>query len=236
MHPRTEACSVERDFGCEAVRRRLVGLSALLGGVLLLLLGGCASIDRSIAGVAGSSTVGGTITIESLIGDGRLGARFTEGIYTYDGRSTLTLVLTDGPAETAVHAAVVRLLWVPRGVETPSNRTATNITVHYILFAGDSEVGVFEGAGFMLPLSSPGDPLFRGRISQASIRMADRSTGFVDRLGPADLTGGLVVREDKTAVTDVLRVLAERIERRLGYPRLVESGDPMMGLAWAPQR
>ncbi|MCC5831159.1 MAG: hypothetical protein JJU36_17095 [Phycisphaeraceae bacterium] len=215
----------EASTGTPSSAGRSLGHGGLLCGLCLVALAlwlpGCVGVDRTLARTTGTSTPGGETSLRSLMSEASLTGRFDTAIYANDGASTLTMVLTEGPVETTTQAMVIRLLWVPRSVETPRHRTATNITVHYVVFAGEDEVGIFEGAGFMLPLADPGDARFRGRITQASVRLVERSERFADRVGPSVLTGGVLAEHDEAGMPEALRRLSRRVHDRLGYPRLI---------------
>jgi hypothetical protein len=166
------------------------------------------------------------LSIESQSHVGRqLSGRFDRAIYSLDDPDAVTIVLLSGPDDAPTQAAVVRVFWRPRAGATPISRTATNATVQYLIFAdaGDrSEVGVYSGAGFVMPRTTLGSGRLDASLWQANLRLADRSAGFDDLLGQALLTGEMRVTRDDHAVQPLLRLLNQRVTDRLGYPRLVE--------------
>ncbi|MCX5658845.1 MAG: hypothetical protein NTW19_03885 [Planctomycetota bacterium] len=170
---------------------------------------------------------GGNLSIRSLTErDTTLRGGFTTGIYRYDDRNHFTVVLLDGPIENPTQAVTIRMLWAPMAGRTPIDGTATNATIHYVIFAGaeKAEAGVYSGAGYIYPTSDREAEKLEAGVWQANLRLTDRSPGFEDLLGQAAVKGGLTARRDDAAVEEALRKLNVLIRQKLGYPRLVEAG------------
>ncbi|MFA9477893.1 hypothetical protein ACERK3_06235 [Phycisphaerales bacterium AB-hyl4] len=195
-------------------RRRLdVALLALMLLTLPMLMVGCnASQTRSnvqMRSVADRSE--------------RIDARFDSGMYRQDDESSATMILLRGPAEQPTKAMVVRLHWVPRAGATPLESSATNATMHYIIF-GEGEaspVAIYSAAGFVFPRDRLGRDTLRVRLLDAKAHLADAADGFDDRIGPSRLSGDMTVAHDPEATSGLLDQIHALIHERLGRPRLV---------------
>lgn len=179
-----------------------------------------------VAGLAMACTPsgGGQLSIRSLTeNDAFLRGGFSTGVYRYDDANHITVVLLDGPIENPSQAVTIRMLWAPRAGRTPIDATATNATIHYVIFTGTdrAQAGVYGGAGYIYPTSKRQASTLKAGVWEANLRMTDRSEGFEDRLGQAAVRGGLTARRDDVAVEATLRKLNVMIRQKLGYPRLV---------------
>ncbi len=193
---------------------RLGTASALLLTLALAAIG-CTSLGRQ---------PGGQLTLRSAAGStAALAATFETGYYRYDDQNHVTVLLVDGPADNPAQAVTIRMFWKPRAARTPISTTATNATIHYLIFAGQDnrEVGVYSGAGFMFPYAEPGQPTLTAAIWDANLRLTDHTAGFHDLLGNAALSGRFTVTRDDVAVEQALHQLRIQLRNRLGYPRLV---------------
>ncbi len=211
----------------EPVRPRDTGLRAavliILGCLLVATPQGCSGLDQRVAQLTGPRQPGAELTLNSLVGPHRLSTEFDHAVYSYETASKVTIVLTSGPLEQPEEVAVIRMMWRPAAGRTPMTRGATNATVHYIVFAGEEEAGVYHGAGFLFPLADAGDRLFRASLRQMRVGLHDASEHFADPLGRSDLTGDIVAELDEAAVHRQLRRVSQHLEPRLGYPRLVQA-------------
>jgi hypothetical protein len=193
-------------------------LSTLLTTVALLVavatLGGCRKQG------------GGRLSIRSSANElNVLRGGFERGIYTFDGRNTATFVLFDGPVERPTQAVTIRLFWTPQAGRTPIDRTATNATIHYLIFTpGDNaQAGVYSGAGFVYPAENPGGKTIEAAVWESNLLLTDRSEAFNDLLGQAVLKGSFAAKRDDLAVAEALRRLDGMVRERLGYPRFVDA-------------
>lgn len=127
-------------------------------------------------------------------------------------------------------AAVIRMFWSPRAGTTPIEAEATNATVHYVIFPHDADdtgagtggapqVGVYTGAGFLMPGAKPGGNKLSAEVWDASLRLEDATPAFLDLLGRAELDGSFTARRDDARVELLLRDLRRMATDRLGYPR-----------------
>jgi hypothetical protein len=206
---------------------------ALALGLLLVLASGCAGVVRGI---------GGRLAVHSQAEPGTvLRGAFGQGVYHFDGKNHVTVVLLDGPAENPAQAVTIRLFWTPRAGRTPVASTATNATVHYMIFAdkGERQAGVYSGAGYVYPTTEVvGQPALSGQVWQANLLLQDASAGFEDLLGQALLRGSFRARRDDLATMQTLHRLGVLVHQRLGYPRLVgidsdrDAGDALAAMKW----
>jgi hypothetical protein len=155
---------------------------------------------------------------------------FDHGIYSLDGRSAMTVLLTDGPVENPHRALIVRMFWRPKAAATPLDETATNATVQYIVFnryggADNSaeKVGIYSGGGFVYPENDMGSPRLQANLWQATLTLADNSEGFEDTLGASILRGRFTAQRDDEGITDAVRRVNIAVSEALGVPRFVSA-------------
>jgi len=182
-----------------------------------------------VAGCSGPVVGGGKLSLASVDEQGvAVASDFSRGLYTHSGSDTVTMLLFDGPVDAPRQIVALRMFWKPAAGQTPIDARATNATIQYIIFAGPdrSEVGVYTGAGYLLPSTKAGKPKFAGKLLHADVSLAAATDGFTDRLGPARLTGRFAAALDSPAVNQRLRILNATVRKRLGYPRLVRPTQP----------
>jgi hypothetical protein len=180
---------------------------------------------------SGWSSPGGQMRIRSLVDAGNvLRSQFQSAIYSAGDNNTVTIVLLDGPAESPSQVVTLRLFWNPHAGRTPIDATATNATITYIIFTGSDgqDVGIFAGAGYVYPSDDVGESRLTASIWESTLRLSDKSGGFVDRLGPARLDGKIVALRDELAMPDTLHRIHVLVRERLGRARLVHDAD------WSP--
>lgn len=193
--------------------------------LLALWLGagvGCGMVPKSWR----ASRAAGNLAARSLTKtDTTLPGGFETGLYTFDGQNRLTVLLCAGPLDNPSQAVTIRMFWRPRAGRTPLAPTATNATVHYVVFSGSDNrsVGIYSGAGFLYPESKPGSANLSASLWQATLSLAEHDAAFQDLLGLAVLEGKFKARHDGAALAEALRQLNVNIRRRLGYPRLVRA-------------
>ncbi len=105
---------------------------------------------------------------------------------------------------TIVH---VHVFLVPSAGDTPVDSTACNAATRMAVFS-QGAIGVYAGGGFVFPTSVPGDGDYAGRIRNATLRLAQATPDFADRLGPTVLTGSLGARLDEGAAAVIAARLA----------------------------
>lgn len=155
---------------------------------------------------------------------------FDHGIYSLDGRSAMTVLLTDGPVENPHRALIVRMFWRPKAAATPLDETATNATVQYIVFKRDAvgdnsggAVGIYSGGGFVYPENDMGSPRLQANLWQATLTLADNSEGFEDALGASILRGRFTAQRDDEGIIDAVRRVNIAVSEALGVPRFVSA-------------
>lgn len=170
-----------------------------LGLITLTVLPACGALS------GGNST----LALVSRAGESSVSPAFSTSIYAYHDSNTLDVYLTDLPMDQLMAAAEgrldsplppgslvrVHLFLNPRAGYTPIDYTASNATFTYMIVSGEV-FGVYSGAGFVLPSSTPGEPSFSARTSGANLRLAGATPGFNDRLGPAELSGRISAARD----------------------------------------
>lgn len=173
-----------------------------------------------------ASNTTGSVSIQSQSNRGSsLASEFTTGFYRYDNKNQVTMLLFDGPIEAPTQAVTVRMFWNPRPGRTPMDKTATNATIHYIIFPTEDrkQVGIYSGAGFLHPKGTPGDLELKLKVWDSTLRLTDASPGFKDLLGPANLKGTITLKQDDVALERAIRQLNATIRETLGFPRMVEA-------------
>ncbi len=161
---------------------------------------------------------------------------FDTGIYSLDGPSVLTVLLTEGPRDNLKRALIVRMFWKPKAASTPLDETATNATVQYIVFQSGSgelsdpasgtakkQVGIYSGGGFLYPENETGGAVLQANIWQATMSLADKSGDFQDTLGPSILRGRFNAKRDDEGIIDAVRRVNIAVSESLGVPRFVRA-------------
>lgn len=95
----------------------------------------------------------------------------------------------------------------PKAGKTPIETTASTATVRLIVIA-QGHVGVYGGGGFLQPLGKPGRSTFSGKMKLASLRLLRQTPGFLDALGPAQISVTFSAPPDE----DLARQLQQRID------------------------
>ncbi len=157
-------------------------------------------------------------------------AGFDHGSYSVEGKSAITVLLTEGPPHAPRRALIVRMFWRPKAAATPLDETATNSTVQYIVFgespdgpAGKPTVGVYSGGGFLYPENEVGSQNLQANLWQATMSLADKNAGFHDTLGPSILTGRFSARRDDEGIVEAIRQVNIAVSEALGVPRFVRA-------------
>ena len=172
---------------------------SLIGAVLIVavsMIGGCSVFS----GVGGAST---PVFVSGQTGD-RLSIDYPDGVYQESDNNTADLYFStiEGVGEPGVPMSGVsgsvlhvHMFLEPRAGKTPIDFTAANITVTHILVA-EGAIGVYGGAGFMLPSGDAGASTFGGRLREVTLRPTALTDGFSDKLGWNELGGTLQAQRD----------------------------------------
>ncbi len=198
--------------------RRISRWLAGWGVAAVLLAGGSGCTLPSL------NAPGGRLRVISPAGQGvDAQFNFATGYYSYDDANTLTAVLFDGPEEQPRAALTVRMFWQPRAARTPIDPSATNATLHLVIFSESdpSAVAIFSGAGFLYPYDEPGTAQLQGGVWEANLRLADASESYNDPFGQALIEGRFTAQFDRAATERHLHHLRVLVHERLGRPRFV---------------
>ena len=198
-------------------RLHSVSLAALIWAVALAVPAGC-------AGRGG----GGSLQIRSLSEEPvTLSFHAVEACYSHDPAGGTSFWLTDVPVEKLTSGKVaygqvihVELLWEPKPGKTPIDRTATNASIRWVVVS-EGEVGVYGGAGFIMPHGSPGDDSLKLSIHEASLTLQESTEGFRDLLTPAELTGDFTVTLDPRRARKLWLTVSQFVTDALGRSRFV---------------
>lgn len=85
---------------------------------------------------------------------------------------------------TMVH---IHLFLDPKPGKTPIEPTAATASIRYAIISA-GQVGIYDGAGFMLPGQKPGKSSISGSFNAAPLRLSRATDAFSDPLTPARLT------------------------------------------------
>ncbi len=194
----------------------------MLLAMLSVAVGGCTTLRKPLAAVR----LGPELSIRSLTIPGRaLKGRFETGLFSYDGRSRLTVLLYEGQIDDPQQAITIRMFWRPGSASTSRSTIVTNATVHYVIFTGNENesVGIYSGAGFLHPKSKLGKAELSANLKEVTLNLTERSDGFADLLGQAVLEGPIYACMDAAALDHALRQLNIKVRQQLGHPRMVRA-------------
>lgn len=161
--------------------------------VVSLILVSAAALSGCSGFKGGGS--GGSATLASEISEVMLQSTLPTRAYTYQDKNTADIYLTDLSQEqltnffendadwssftgSLVH---IHLFLTPKPGRTPIEPTAANATVRYIVLA-EGEIGVYDGAGFILPGKKIGKDSLSGSLMGAPAKLTRRTANFHDPL------------------------------------------------------
>ena len=153
---------------------------------LLPFLGAC----NAIRGGGGS---GGSSTIISDASERVFKAKLETKAYTFHDDNTADIYLTDLSDQeltaffapnadwsqisgTLVH---IHLFLDPKPGKTPIEYTAATASIRYGIIA-QGQIGIYDGAGFMIPGKKPGKDSISGTIRSAPLRLTRATNAFED--------------------------------------------------------
>ena len=189
--------------------------------IVAMTLGGCSLFS----GVGGGGT---PVYVSGQTGD-RLAIDYPDGVYVESDNNTADLYFTTipgvgepGVSMRGVSGSVlhVHMFLEPRAGKTPIDFTAANVTVTHILVA-EGAIGVYGGAGFMLPSGDAGSSTFGGRLREVTLRPTALTDGFGERLGWNELAGSLNARRDPARASRI----ASWVDAVLADQRLVATAE-----------
>lgn len=208
-------------------------LSTCVSAVIVCALSGCSGSGLLSGGSGSSSLTVRNLSTEQFIKPDVIGVAYS----TLDS-NTADVFLTDLPVERlADHAddlsglngslIHVHLFLVPSAGDTPIGRTACNVTVRMLVLSQDGptvtsdaagssaqlpRIGLYSGAGFVMPSGKPGSAWFGGSMFGSSIRLTAATPGFADPLTPAEMAGNFRA----PLRPDLARSLMARLNRMAG--------------------
>ncbi len=188
-----------------------------------------------LSGAAGCATgrVAASLRAESLGVDRvYIDGAYETAVYADFNSVETSFFVTDIPIDDLLAGNVttgmvvhIDLLWEPAAGKTPMDSSATNVTVRYIVFA-DGEMGLYGGAGFAMPKGEPGKGSMSLTLRDASMTLLDSTSGFVDLLSPARLTGKITAGLDERRSRQMAYAVNQLVTNALGYTRLVAMKKP----------
>jgi len=181
------------------------GCFAAAALVLAAQMGGCTRIHSAIGGTSGSSVTRGSNNLvfetDYPIRVFRARDEVSADIYMTDlSDAELRAFFVEDPDWSTITGSIVqiRLFIDPKPGSTPIDQTAVSASVRSIVIA-QGEIGVYDGAGFLLPGGSIEDGSIRGSIRGAPIRLTRRTPGFRDPLVSPSFDVRFSVRQDEQA-------------------------------------
>ncbi|MEZ6164602.1 MAG: hypothetical protein R3B67_09225 [Phycisphaerales bacterium] len=137
-------------------------------------------------------------------------------VYAFHDENTADIYLTDLPdaqltaffeknadwsqiSGTIVH---IHLFLDPKPGKTPIEPTAANASIRYAIIS-NGQIGIYDGAGFMLPGRKPGKDSINGSFKAAPLRLTRASDGFADLLTPARLDLSFDAKLDERAAPEL---------------------------------
>jgi hypothetical protein len=191
------------------------------GLVMLAALAGCK---------AGTATTGALVAESLGTNPVVFPCGYITAFYAHDEATETMFFLTDVPEDELLSGRVTRgsvvhldLLWSPKPGATPMDRSATNISIRFVVFA-DGEVGVYGGAGFALPDGDAGGATLSLVLRDATLTLLDSTDGFNDLLSPARLTGRLTARRNERRTQQMRFAVSQLVTNALGHSRFVRGG------------
>ena len=184
-----------------------------------LFLGGCQHFSSQ-----------GTIRINSL-GDNPvvLTAEFHTVGFDHQPDAETSFWLSDVSIDDLMSGTVINgqilhieLLWLPRPGSTPIDSSATNASIRYIVIA-NGEVGVYIGAGFVMPHNDLDSSRLTVTVRDASLKLGDSTDGLVDLLSPAHLSGQFTAHRDPDLTRQFRLAASQFVTDALGRTRFVQT-------------
>jgi hypothetical protein len=141
--------------------------------------------------------------------------------YTYDDRNTADVYMTDlSDAELSAFftesrdwsqitgtIARVHLFLSPKPGRTPIEPTAASTSIRWIIIT-EGEIGVYDGAGFMIPGGRVTGGSISGSIRNAPLKLTRKTPGFADPLVTPEIDIRFGTKVDEQSADE----LAARVE------------------------
>lgn len=180
-------------------------------------------------------TTGGHVTLRSAAEPDRVVApTLRTAVFRRLGPNTVDIYMTDlsrrdlDPlADLSIvsgHIVHLHMFLAPSPGKTPIEPTATNTTVRHLIVAR-GVVGVYEGAGFLLPRISADKDEFRGGLRNASLRLLRADPAFSDPLRAAEFAATVHAHQDPAMAALIARRLEQEVGRLPALP-IGERAEP----------
>jgi len=193
-HPKNRRQALPTTLACLALLWLMPACNALRGG----------------GGSGGSATIASDTTRSSFK------ARFSTKAYTFHDDNTADIYLTDLSDQsltaffaknadwstisgTIVH---IHLFLDPKPGKTPIEPTAATASIRYAIIS-EGQIGIYDGAGFMLPGQKPGKNSISGTFNAAPLRLTRATQAFNDPLGAARLDLSFDAKLDELAAPEL---------------------------------
>lgn len=183
----------------------------------MLTLASCQTLNPTNWGAFGGSGGSGSITSQergvtldldlpnraAIVADEN-----TADVYLTDLSDETLDLLARGEAGREVSGTLVHvhIFLNPKPGKTPIESTAASATIRTVILAR-GQIGVYDGAGFMLPGRSLKKGSASGSVSNAQTRLTRSTGGFEDLLGAASLDLTFGTRGDEAQATRIGRVV-----------------------------
>lgn len=161
-------------------------------------------------------------------------ANYSTAFYAHGGSVESSFILSDIPLEKLLkskvsngHILQVQMLWVPKPGSTPMDSSATNVSIRYIIMS-NGELGLYTGAGFAIPQDKMGSDLVTIDLRNAYLTLTDSTSGFVDLLSPASLTGDFTATLNDQRTRQIRSALRRIINSALPRSRNANADDKNM--------
>ena len=192
-----------------AWRTTIALLPCLLAPILLTACSGL-----GLAGSAGSSTVRGS---EGLT----FSTKYPTRAYQFSDKNTADIYLTDLSddelsafftdsgdwSHISGTLAQIHLFLKPKPGRTPIEPTAATASIRWIIIS-QGEIGVYDGAGFMIPGGNITKDSISGSIRKAPLRLTRKTPGFADPLITPEIDIKFATKLDQQSATE----LASRLQ------------------------
>ncbi len=173
---------------------------------------------------------GGSSTLASEINEIMFKASLSTRAYTHQDKNTADIYLTDLSdadltnffendadwSQISGSMVHVHLFLNPKPGKTPIEPTAANATVRYIIIT-KGQIGVYDGAGFILPSKKIGKKSLSGSFKGAPTRLTRKTPGFNDILA--------IARMDLSFSAKLDPVMADELKARINA--LASAADPI---------
>lgn len=189
-------------------------------------LGGCSLLGHpGVAGSLRAQSLGNKPVV--LAGD------YVAAYFWHDPNQTTSFMLSDVPIEDVLAGHVrqgqilhIELLWLPKPGATPMDSSAADASIRYVIIA-NGEVGVYGGAGFLMPGGSLDGKTASMSLRDSSLQLEQATSGFVDLLSPGQMVGNFTATQDEAKTRQLNFAASQLVTNALGRTRYVQRGSEL---------